>query len=541
MQDLSEQRLGPENDVPLLGGPDDIEGVLRGILAISTEAIVTVGPDFRIRAFSAGAETMFGYTAQEVIGQTLDLLLPQRYRAEHQNHMAGFAAQGQRSKLMRERAAIYGVRRSGEEFPIEASISQHQTDAGVIFTSIVRDMTEQRRHEEKIAAALAAAEAATEAKSRFLAFMSHEIRTPLNGILGMAQVMSQGRLSAVQRGRLEVMRDAGESLVVILNDILDLSKIEAGRLEFEAVDFDLGALLAASRDAFEALAERKSLRLALDAEAAVGWYRSDPGRLRQIVFNLISNAVKFTSAGEVRVVATYDAGALSVAVEDTGVGMAPDVLNGLFKPFIQADASTSRQYGGTGLGLAICRQLAELMGGTLTAVSASGQGSVFTLRLPVERVGDRESAPVDKALPVRAPAAGLRILAAEDNPTNQLVLRALLEQAGMTLTLAGDGLAAVETWRSGAFDLILMDVEMPRMNGLEATQAIRAEEAARGLSPIPIIALTANAMPQQIEGYIGVGMNAAVTKPINLVELFDTLARTLAPPAPRRARPRRKA
>lgn len=542
MQDLPAQSVGSESDGPLLGGPTDIEGVLKGILAISTEAIITVGPDFRIRAFSAGAETMFGYTAKEVIGQTLDLLLPQRYRADHQNHMAGFAAQGQRSKLMRERAAIYGVRRSGEEFPIEASISQYRTDAGVIFTSIVRDITERRRHEEKIAAALAAAEAATEAKSRFLAFMSHEIRTPLNGILGMAQVMSHGRLSGVQRDRLTVLRDAGESLLVILNDILDLSKIEAGRLEFESAEFDLEGLLAASRHAFEPLAEQKGLRLVLDAAQAGGCYRGDPGRIRQIVFNLISNAVKFTSAGEVRIGASHSGGVLKIAVEDTGVGMSPDVLKSLFTPFTQADASTSRQYGGTGLGLTICRQLAELMGGTLTVVSSPAQGSLFTLRLPAERIGDRAPVAVEAALPGRVPATGLRILAAEDNPTNQVVLRALLEQIGMTLTVVGDGLAAVEAWRADPFDLILMDVQMPEMDGLQATRVIRREEAVRGLAPIPIIALTANAMPQQIEGYIETGMNAAVTKPINLTQLFETMAKTLAaPPSQRRPRARRKA
>ncbi|MBL8235393.1 MAG: response regulator [Bryobacterales bacterium] len=173
----------------------------------------------------------------------------------------------------------------------------------------------------------------------------------------------------------------------------------------------------------------------------------------------------------------------------------------------------------------------------MTVVSSPAQGSLFTLRLPAERVGDRVSPPPDKVLPARAPATGLRILAAEDNPTNQAVLRALLEQVGMALTVVGDGLAAVETWQSDAFDLILMDVEMPRMDGRQATREIRAVEESRGLTPIPIIALTANAMPQQIEDYLEAGMNAAVTKPINLTQLFETLAKTLAtPPAPRRTR-----
>lgn len=514
---------------PLLGAPVDSDAVLQGILAIATEAIVTVGPELRIGAFSAGAETMFGYAAHEVLGQSLDLLLPERYRAGHRQHISIFAGEAQPSKFMRERTAIYGVRKTGEEFPIEASISKVVTKDGLVFTSIIRDMTERRRYEAQIAAALQAAEAATEAKSRFLAFMSHEIRTPLNGVLGMAQAIAQDKLPARQRERLTVLRAAGDALLVILNDILDLSKIEAGRLELEAVEFDLEPLLSSSRAAFGPMAEQKGLQLLLETEPAAGRYRGDPGRVRQIVFNLISNAVKFTADGEVRVSAMYADGALRVVVCDTGVGMAADVLEGLFQPFTQAEASTSRQYGGTGLGLAICRELAGLMGGALTVASTPAQGSIFTLAIPVERLG--ETIPADPAVeeaPPALPAGRLRILAAEDNPTNQMVLHALLSEASPNLTIVADGEAAVQAWETATFDVILMDVEMPKMNGLDATRAIRRVEAAQGLPPVAIIALTANAMPQQIAEYLAAGMNAAVTKPLNVGELFETLGRVLS-------------
>ena len=525
--DLADRSQKLEGYTSLSAGDGDSEGVLQGILAISTEAIITVGPDYRIRAFSAGAESMFGHEAREIIGQRLDVLLPERYRAGHRRHMAAFAAPGQRSKLMQERAAIYGIRKSGEEFPIEASISQYHAPQGLIFTAIVRDVTERRRHEAEIAAALATAEAATEAKSRFLAFMSHEIRTPLNGILGMAQAMWRDRLPRVQRARLAVLRDAGESLLVILNDILDLSKIEAGRLELEAADFDLADLLSASQAAFGPLATQKGLQLGVSAGSAAGRYRGDPGRIRQIVFNLISNAVKFTSHGEIQVSARQVDGGLQIAVTDTGVGMAPDVLRSLFKPFTQAAASTNRQYGGTGLGLTICRQLAELMGGDVTVQTALGEGSVFTLHIPAERIGDSAAVQEADASAEKHPASTLRILAAEDNPTNQVVLRALLEPAGMKLTIVGNGIAAIDLWRTDPFDVVLMDVEMPLMDGLDATRAIRREERLKGLSPTPIIALTANAMPEQIERYLATGMNAVVTKPIRLEDLFETLIETL--------------
>ncbi|MBI1197050.1 MAG: response regulator [Phenylobacterium sp.] len=372
-----------------------------------------------------------------------------------------------------------------------------------------------------------AAEAANRAKSAFLATMSHEIRTPLNGVLGMAQAMAADGLSAVQRERLTVIHQSGESLLAILNDVLDLSKIEAGRLELESIEFDLGEVARGAHSAFTALANKKGLSFALDVEPARGRYRGDPTRLRQILYNLISNALKFTDHGEIRVTAAYDGEALSVSVRDTGVGVSGENLDRLFGKFDQLDSSTTRRFGGTGLGLSICRELARLMGGDIVVESELGRGSCFTLRVPLARVGDAKPAaglPVGsvEAAPER-PQVALRVLAAEDNAVNQLVLKTLLHQFGVEPTVVDNGRAAVEAWAREAWDVVLMDIQMPEMDGLDATARIRERERSTGRARTPIVALTANAMSHQVEQYMAAGMDGHVAKPIEAEALFAAL------------------
>jgi signal transduction histidine kinase len=314
-----------------------------------------------------------------------------------------------------------------------------------------------------------AAESANEAKSTFLAIMSHEIRTPLNGVLGMAQAMAADELSPLQRERLTVIHQSGEALLAVLNDILDLSKIEAGKLEIEEIEFDLGDIARGAHSAFTALANKKGLSFCLDVEEARGAYLGDPTRLRQILYNLISNALKFTERGEIRVTASRSEGVLELVVADTGVGIPPEALPRLFQKFAQVDASTTRRFGGTGLGLAICQELAQLMGGSIRVESEVGCGSRFIVRLPLPYVGEerrRSPLPSPAAEPVE-PALSLRVLAAEDNTVNQLVLKTLLHQIGVEPTVVADGRAAVEAWEAGDWDAILMDVQMPVMDGLD--------------------------------------------------------------------------
>jgi signal transduction histidine kinase/DNA-binding NarL/FixJ family response regulator len=384
---------------------------------------------------------------------------------------------------------------------------------------------------EELMEARDAANAANIAKSQFLANMSHEIRTPLNGVLAMAQVMDRGDLSEAQRDRLTVVRESGEQLLAVLNDVLDLSKIEAGKLELADQDFDLERVAQPVRDGFSALAQEKGLAFTVEvAPEAQGLWHGDSDRLRQIFANLVSNAVKFTAEGSVTArFEAADAGGLRLSVADTGIGIPKAKILTLFEKFTQADSSTTRQYGGTGLGLAICRELAQLMGGQISVMSDEGKGSTFIVELPFPRGSS------DDAAEAVRPAAdvqhrSVRVLAAEDNLVNQKVLRAIVEPMDVDLSLVGDGRAAVEAWRGGQFDVILMDIQMPVMDGISAAKAIRAAEKSEGRARTPILALTANALVHQVEEYLAVGMDGHVAKPIEITKLYDAMSRVLAAP-----------
>lgn len=371
------------------------------------------------------------------------------------------------------------------------------------------------------------AEAGARAKSEFIANMSHEIRTPLNGVLGMAQAMEACELSREQRERLKVIRESGATLLSVLNDVLDLAKVEAGKLEIEYAVFGLEDLGRRVCDTFAELAAAKDLNLAMTIEpgTAEAWM-GDALRIRQVLANLVSNAIKFTASGSVDLQIRSYPGGLRLQVADTGIGLSQAQLPYLFDKFSQGDASTTRRYGGTGLGLSICRDLVELMGGTITVESRQGEGSTFTVDLPLcpsERAPAVEAQRAAAADPDRA----LRILAAEDNPTNQLVLRALIGPLGAELVIAAHGREAVEAFAGGGFDLVLMDVQMPEMNGLDATQAIRSMERERGMARTPILALTANVMTHQLDSYVSAGMDGHVAKPIDAAVLYAAMEAAL--------------
>ncbi|MDX5330332.1 MAG: response regulator [Caulobacteraceae bacterium] len=413
---------------------------------------------------------------------------------------------------------------------VESLAEAVRDDAGTVTGAVgaVRDIDLEKRNELELVEARRAAEEESEAKSRFLATVSHEIRTPLNGIYGMAQAMVNEELPAEQRRRIEVICQSSESLLTIINDVLDLSKINAGKVELEDVAFDAVDLARGVHATFAAMSAAKGLTLRLEAtEQVAPAYRGDPGRLRQVVSNLVSNAVKFTERGQVTIALDQTPEGLEVRVIDTGVGIPEARQARIFEPYVQADGSTTRQFGGTGLGLSICRELATLMGGRLSLASTPGEGSCFTLSLPLTSLG--EPLVGGDAADGEAPEAGdglgetLRVLAAEDNQVNQLVLKTLLGQLGVEPCFVEDGAQAIEAWRREPWDLILMDAQMPTMDGLEATRRIRAEESRSERPRTPIIALTANALTHQTAEYLACGMDQVVPKPIQVARLVEAM------------------
>ena len=384
------------------------------------------------------------------------------------------------------------------------------------------------RSANALAEAERAAVAANAAKSAFLAMMSHELRTPLNGVMGMARALQRTQLDARQQGHVEMILRSGDGLLTILNDVLDLSKIEAGRMDLEICAFDLRDVAHGAAALWAEQAAAKGLVLACeidpDLPAAV---LGDETRVRQIVLNLVSNALKFTDSGEIAIVmrpepAADGDGGVAISVRDTGIGITAAQAESLFQPFAQAEASTARRYGGTGLGLSICRTLATRMGGDISVESQPGEGSTFRVWLPLP------PAPVTAAEAEAAPEAlpPLRILVADDNPINRTVARALLEAAGAWVETADDGAEALAQLRVAAFDVVLMDVNMPRMDGIEAVSRIRAGQAGR--ADIPVLALTADAMAGEEDRLKALGFNGLQAKPVHPAALIGAIAEVTA-------------
>jgi signal transduction histidine kinase/CheY-like chemotaxis protein len=373
------------------------------------------------------------------------------------------------------------------------------------------------------------AELANRAKTEFLATMSHEIRTPLNGVLGIVQIMERSELAPEQREQLAVIANSGQTLLSVLNGVLDLSKIESGQLELETHPFDLAELMALVAAPFETLTAQKEIVFEVRiSPEALGVWRGDSAKLRQVLSNLLSNALKFTTEGRITVSVDAVTSGLFFSVQDTGIGVAVDKLDMIFEKFTQADASTSRRFGGTGLGLAICRRYVALMGGELSVTSQTGQGARFSFNIPLERASEPVAHEGYTSVEREAgPERALRILAAEDNPTNQLILRALLTPLQLELVLVADGEAAVAVYQEGGFDLVLMDIQMPGMDGVEATRQIRQYERQMRRGHTPILALTANVMPHQLEAYLSAGMDGFVAKPIQLSALTQAIESAL--------------
>ncbi len=439
-------------------------------------------------------------------------------------------------------AGILAQHRGGSgavEFPTGkgrwARLSVSRTASGGV-VSLFTDITELRRRQSELRAAARAAEAANQAKSAFLATMSHEIRTPMNGVIGTAELLGREELSERQKRLVDTVRASATTLLRIIDEVLDLSKIEAGRMELEEAPFGLRALVEGIADALSVQAEHKGLALLAEVEPGTPDFLSgDATRLRQILFNLLGNAIKFTEAGEIRIGArALSTGngrvSLALSVADSGIGMSEEQMARLFQPFVQADSSTTRRFGGTGLGLSIVRHLAELMGGDATVESVPGKGSTFTvtLDLAIADVAAAHAAPLPVA-PHEAMAG--TVLAVDDYAINLEVLAGQFEILDVPLETAAGAMEALTKWRAKPYAIVLTDIQMPDMDGFELTRRIRAEEELSGTGRrTPIIALTANAMASEADKCMAAGMDGYLTKPLTLARLREAVERWMGAP-----------
>ncbi len=499
---------------------------LQGILSIADDAVVCFDNELHIILFNFGAEKIFGWSAAEALGQSIDLLLPPRFRPGHGKLVQGFRESGAIARKMGERSSISGMRRDGSEFPAEASISRLETEGSVVFTVILRDMTARVAHERELEAAKEKAEAAMQAKSMFLANMSHEIRTPLNAVIGMTSLLLNTQIDDEQRDYAETVRASSEALLTIINDILDYSKIEVGKLEIERYPFDLRRCLEEAMDLISAEAGEKNINLAYFIDDSVpASLVGDVTRLRQVLVNLLSNAIKFTRRGEV--VITVSGVALddrrqeiAFAVRDTGIGIPEDQLATLFQSFTQGDASTTRKYGGTGLGLAISRRLTEMMGGRMWVDSQVGSGSTFHFTVVAEAAGSQLANSYLKEF--SSALAGKHVLIVDDNSTNRRILVKQTLIWGMLPSAAASGIEALDFIRHGhAFDVGILDMSMPEMDGLSLALEIRKHRDAQAL---PLVMLTSVTNQRTKDDKMGrAGFAAYLNKPIKPAALLDVM------------------
>lgn len=522
---------------------EQAEAQLEMLAANATDAVMRMTIEGACLYASPSASEVFGVSASALVGRSLPALIVPADRAAVSASLARLASGESARALVTWRQR----RGSGAVRWLEASsrlMRDPVTGAPSEIIASVRDVTKRKQLELDLGAARRRAEEAAAAKAGFLANMSHEIRTPMNGVLGFADLVLAGELTRDQRRYMELIAESGRSMMRILNDILDLSKIESGGMRIADETVDLRHVLRRCCGLLAPVAEQKRLALIVSVDPAVPPHvAGDPLRVRQILLNLIGNAIKFTEAGEVAVDAQVIDGRLRIAVRDTGIGIPEDRLGQVFQSFAQAEASTARRFGGTGLGLSISAELARLMGGGIAVESEIGKGSVFTLDLPLRRVEEGGAAEAPASAPAPAPSAAgapLRVLIAEDHDINQELIGAMTRRVGAEPSIARDGAEAIAMVEQAAaagrpYALVLMDMQMPEVDGIEATRRLRA--AGHSAAALPIVALTANAFSDDVKACLDAGMQAHLAKPVDIAGLAATIGRYArvdrpAPPAP---------
>ncbi len=556
------------------------EAHIRLIVDTALDGVVTVDAHGVVLGWNIQAERIFGWQASEAMGRPVsELIVPPEMRAAHLAGIEAFRRTGI-GTILGKRIEVTGQRRNGDRFPMELSVNPVSTNAGTGFSAFMRDISDRKQAETRLQDAARAieeanarlhqsllqaeklaeeAQAANKAKSEFLATMSHEIRTPMNGILGFVQLLSDTPLNPEQREFTGIIRQSGDALLSIIDDILDFSKVEAGKLTLNCAPFDVLPVVQEVVGLLTPKAAEKGLHLTLKLAAnQPGQVVGDPARVRQVVTNLVGNAIKFTETGGVTV--EMECGPppggdphdsrqhLRISVLDTGIGISEEKQRLLFQKFTQLDSSTTRRFGGTGLGLAISKQLITLMNGRVGCTSAPGRGSTFWFSIPLATATaiqrnacalpppSRAATPTSPTPPAprldpSAPSDALTVILAEDNSTNRALARRLVEKCGFRVETAVNGREAVEKSAADGCIAILMDCDMPEMDGFEATHAIRLRERATG-GRLPIIALTANAMAGDREKCLEAGMDDYLSKPVKFPDLQATLARWVASSQP---------
>ncbi|MFI5459225.1 MAG: response regulator [Isosphaerales bacterium] len=509
--------------------------LMKSIVDTAPDAIVTIDHMSRVVEFNPAAEEIFGYSKGEAVGRSLDeLLIPPAQRQAYHDAVAQYIESGE-DRCMGARLEVTSLRADGAEFPAELTVSRvNRRGVLPLFVGFIRDMTARKLADESLREAAQTAQAASRAKSEFLANMSHEIRTPMNGVIGMTELALDTELTPRQREYLGLVKSSADSLLTVINDILDFSKIEAGKMSLNQVPFALRAALDETLQALALRAHTKGLELACRIapdvpDALIG----DSGRLRQVLVNLIGNAIKFTERGEIVAgVAVEDVGGdgvtLRVAVADTGIGIPVEKLRTIFQPFEQADGSTTRRYGGTGLGLTISAKLVELMGGRIWIESEPGVGSTvwFTARLGVQLHDG--SCPSEPDLPQ---LEGLPVMIVDDNATNRLILNEVLTSWGACPIAVDGGPAALAALRSAAargepIPVALVDGMMPEMDGLDLAEHIRSEP---WIAAVRLLLLTSAGQPEDMSRCRTLKISACLTKPVRQSELFDAVMKAMAP------------
>ncbi len=515
----------------------------NAVLTTVVDGIITIDSKRIVKTYNPAAERIFGYTADEVIGQNIKILMPEPYKTEHDQYIENYITT-KKAKIIGVGRETSGRRKNGQIFPMELGVNDFEIHGNKMFVSSIRDITERKNAELKVVKASKAlemknieleaarelAERANILKSEFVATVSHEIRTPMNGIMGMTELLSETKLDPVQTSYLDTVKKSSEVLLNIINDILDISRIESDKLNLENISFDLYEIISDLVNLLSAKAREKNIDIKVNFDNSLPkYFIGDPLRLKQIINNLMNNAIKFTDQGYISLIIKEVPDdnnlfkKLLIIVEDTGVGIPLNSQSKLFQKFSQADSSTTRKYGGAGLGLAICKQLIEMMGGNIGLESIEGKGSKFwiNLKLPVDLQGGIKK---NTEIQQNGIFKDKKLLVVEDNPVNRDFILAVLKNTGAVISTAENGKIAIDMVKENMYDLILMDCQMPEMDGYAATKAIRKMEASSEIKKRNIIiAVTANAMKGDKEKCLDAGMDDYTSKPVKKQVLLEVM------------------